>query len=344
MNQPRGRYGNALQAAIANCNYELVDVLLQNNADVNAKGGFFGNALQALASSTAMRYRHFADQKISSRGQRLMITLLGRGVDINAEGGEYGTALQAAVVGGLEETVVTLLESGANINHQGGKFGTALHAAVFENYLHMMQILLRYGVKAETPDQYGFTVLYWVQNDTRLTSNRHREVKTLVEKALKGQDTSSVDTVTWRKTILSILGQLKQMRNSEDSRYYDLGKAFLYDGRCEAATYCFQKEYLIQTRDQDSQEVDDTALSRKFTHHCHNCYEDYENNEFYICKVCKDFVVCLECIEGTNSREVCQTHDFLRFKPDMSEETKTNLEEDRLLGQWIDQTLAEYRI
>lgn len=341
VNQPGGRYGNALQAAIANCNYELVDVLLQNNADVNAKGGIFGDALQALASSTATGSRRFADQKNSSRGQRLMMTLLDRGVDINAEGGEYGTPLQAAVVGGLEETVVTLLKSGANINHQGGKFGTALHAAVFENYLHMMQILLRYGVKAETPDQYGFTVLYWVRNDTILTSTRHREVRTLVETALKGQDISSVDTVIRRKTIFSILGQLKQMRNSEDSRYYDLGKAFLYDGRCEAATYCFQKQYLIQIRDQD---VDNTTRYQKFPRYCFNCYKDYENNEFYICKVCKDFVVCLKCIEGTNSREVCQSHDFLRFKPDMSEETKTDLEEDRLLGEWIDQTLAEYRI
>ena len=55
--------------------------LLENGAEVNAKGGEYGSALQAA----------------SFRGDKAIVKLLlENGAEVNAKGGEYGNALQAA--------------------------------------------------------------------------------------------------------------------------------------------------------------------------------------------------------------------------------------------------------
>jgi ankyrin repeat protein len=59
----------------------VVTLLLEKGADVNAQGGFYGNALQAAAQG----------------GYTSVVTLLlEKGADVNAQGGCYGNALQAA--------------------------------------------------------------------------------------------------------------------------------------------------------------------------------------------------------------------------------------------------------
>ena len=47
MNAQGGEYGNALQAASYGNHKDIVELLLENEADVNAQGGEYGNALQA---------------------------------------------------------------------------------------------------------------------------------------------------------------------------------------------------------------------------------------------------------------------------------------------------------
>jgi ankyrin repeat protein len=59
---------------------------LDKGADVNAQGGYFGNALQAA----------------SAEGYQEIVQLL---LDKGAQDGEYGNALQAASVGGYQEIV-----------------------------------------------------------------------------------------------------------------------------------------------------------------------------------------------------------------------------------------------
>ncbi|KAF8518578.1 hypothetical protein JB92DRAFT_2634701, partial [Gautieria morchelliformis] len=45
-----GRHGNALQVASLRGHHAIVQLLLENGADVNAQGGWYGNALQAALS------------------------------------------------------------------------------------------------------------------------------------------------------------------------------------------------------------------------------------------------------------------------------------------------------
>jgi Ankyrin repeats (3 copies) len=63
-------------------------------ADVNAQGGYYGNALQAA----------------SSRGHdKVVEVLLAKGANVNAQGGRYGNALQAASFEGHDKVIKILL-------------------------------------------------------------------------------------------------------------------------------------------------------------------------------------------------------------------------------------------
>ncbi|KAF8222835.1 hypothetical protein L208DRAFT_1320375, partial [Tricholoma matsutake] len=72
---------NALQAASSKGDQEIVKLLIEKGADVNAQGGEYGNALQAAS--------YQGDQEIVK-------LLIEKGADVNAQGGEYGNALQAS--------------------------------------------------------------------------------------------------------------------------------------------------------------------------------------------------------------------------------------------------------
>ena len=88
-----------LYYASLNGHLDILRSLLDEGANVNAQGGWYGNALQAA----------------SERGHEQVVkTLLDKGAEVNAQGGEYGNALQAASVGGHEQVVTTLLNAGAH--------------------------------------------------------------------------------------------------------------------------------------------------------------------------------------------------------------------------------------
>ncbi|KAL4867877.1 hypothetical protein BDV12DRAFT_186298 [Aspergillus spectabilis] len=152
INTKGGRCGNALQAASFRGHEKVVQILLDQGADINAQGGHYGNALQAA----------------SIRGQEKVI-LLDQGADVNSQGGGYGNALQAALVrgnekvvqilldqgadvnsqgGGNEKVVQILLNQGADVNSQGGYYSNALQAASFGGNEKVVQILLEQGAEA----------------------------------------------------------------------------------------------------------------------------------------------------------------------------------------------------
>ena len=117
-NAKGGCFGNALQAASYSSNEAIVKLLLVNGAEVNADGGQFGNALQAAS------YSH-------SDNEAIVKLLLENGAEVNAEGGYYGNALQAASYSGNEAIVKLLLENGAEVNAERGYYGNALQAASY---------------------------------------------------------------------------------------------------------------------------------------------------------------------------------------------------------------------
>ena len=78
-------YGNALQAAAYMGGIEVIQLLLDWGADLNAQGGIYGNALQA--ASHMGRFR-------------VVQLLLDKGANVCSQSGKYGTALQAVLAPG----------------------------------------------------------------------------------------------------------------------------------------------------------------------------------------------------------------------------------------------------
>jgi ankyrin repeat protein len=111
VNARNSRGDTPLSMAAVQGHCEVVDMLLDNEADVNAQGGRYGNALNAA----------------SLRGHEAVVKmLLDKGADFNTQGGGYCKPLYAASVGGHKAVVKMLLDKGADVNAQGGQYGNAL--------------------------------------------------------------------------------------------------------------------------------------------------------------------------------------------------------------------------
>jgi hypothetical protein len=137
-NAQGGFFGNALQAACDGGHDKIAQMLLDRGADINAQGGEYGNALQAACFG--------GHDKIAQM-------LLERGADINAEGGEYGNALQAACYRGHDKIALMLLERGADANAQGGQYGNALQAARRGDCHHIVKLLQGYQFADQSTSQ-----------------------------------------------------------------------------------------------------------------------------------------------------------------------------------------------
>jgi len=123
-------YGTALGAAAYVGKMATVSLLLDRGADINIVGGCYGTALGAAAYG----------------GEKAIVSLLlDRGADINIVGGSYGTALGAAAYHGKKAIVSLLLDRGADINIVGGDYGTALGAAVYRGNETIVSLLLDRG-------------------------------------------------------------------------------------------------------------------------------------------------------------------------------------------------------
>ncbi|KAG9185014.1 hypothetical protein G6011_00005 [Alternaria panax] len=92
-----------LLLAVEKGHKQVIRLLVDKGTEVNAQGGYYGNALQAA----------------SARGDEAVVRLLlGKGADVNAQGGHYGNALQAASARGYE-SVLKMLVAWVLSHHKG---------------------------------------------------------------------------------------------------------------------------------------------------------------------------------------------------------------------------------
>jgi ankyrin repeat protein len=127
---------------------EVVKMLLDKGADVNAQGGDYGNALQAA----------------SARGyEQVVETLLDKGADVNKQGGLYSNALNAAAVESHIATLELLLKNSADVSRHDSQRKSVLHHATnsADCRLSLVELLLSKGAPANTIDIENMTPLHY---------------------------------------------------------------------------------------------------------------------------------------------------------------------------------------
>ncbi|KAJ5982454.1 hypothetical protein N7451_012554 [Penicillium sp. IBT 35674x] len=123
----------------------IVQLLLENGAEVNAQGGKFGNALQAASSGGH---------------DKIVQLLLENGAEVNAQGGKFGNALQAACSGGHDKIVQLLLENGAEVDAQSEWSENALHIASSRGDDKIVQLLLENGAEVDAEREWSGNALH----------------------------------------------------------------------------------------------------------------------------------------------------------------------------------------
>ena len=108
---------------------QIIEILIQHGADINARHFEGSNALQYACQNRA--------------DENLITFLLSRGANINAPGGRLGNALQVACYKNHDLKVIELLLlQGADVNARGGKWGAPLQAACFSSRpVRLMELL-----------------------------------------------------------------------------------------------------------------------------------------------------------------------------------------------------------
>lgn len=149
-----------------NGHVEIVTMLLDNGADVNAKNND-GNTALMLASK---------------KGQTEIVSmLLAAGADVNAKVIYGNTALIVASGNGHKEIVAILLEKGADVNIKSDFGGTALMLASLRGHTEIVAKLLEKGADVNAENNYGQTAL------SLASLNGHTDIVKLLKQYIVAQ-------------------------------------------------------------------------------------------------------------------------------------------------------------
>lgn len=134
-----------LMFAAAHGRVDTVKLLLDANADVNARSRMYNSTVFGIAVTNGQ-----AD---------VVKVLVERGVDMNAQciGGQ--TALVYAAANGELEMVKTLLDADADVNATDNMGGTPLMWAVGGGHIDTVKALLDAGADVNTKNSNGYTAL-----------------------------------------------------------------------------------------------------------------------------------------------------------------------------------------
>ena len=139
----RGDFGyNALQATSLGEGHEkVIQLLLEKGANVNAQGGPIGTAGTALHTA-------------SSRGhEKIVRLLLEKGANADAQDISNHNSLHIASLRGHEKVVQLLLEEGVNVKARGESYNNALRAASWGGHEKVIQLLLKKGANVNAQDK-----------------------------------------------------------------------------------------------------------------------------------------------------------------------------------------------
>ncbi|KAJ0418603.1 ankyrin repeat-containing domain protein [Aspergillus carlsbadensis] len=148
VNQTHGVSYNCLQLVARHEKHRLLDLLVDNGADVNlaieASDEEEGDDSTVNALQTAVLY---ASKELVER-----FIKLGADLVVDIEDARYTSALQVAAVRDDPEIVKMLLDAGCDVNESGGLYGTALQAAAHCGCMESARVLLEAGADVDVAD------------------------------------------------------------------------------------------------------------------------------------------------------------------------------------------------
>jgi ankyrin repeat protein len=145
---------SALHSAAYYGDLRMVQVLLEFNADVNAREQDGYTPLHYLSIDLNSGPKHSQLHNVSR-------VLLEHGADVNVRDNYLSTALHIAAVEGRIEVVRVLLEHGADVDARRDDDSTALHLAAGEGTFEVVRVLLEHGASVGAEDKNGETPSQW---------------------------------------------------------------------------------------------------------------------------------------------------------------------------------------
>ena len=178
---------NALGAASSRGNLSMVSLLVEQGADINAKGGLSGNAVYLACRGKHMAVVDFLLEKGADVNARLMNNqtpllracsywansldavqlLIEKAADVNLLNRSGETALFEPSRCGFKEILEILVQAGADINLQNQNGKTALFDASGMGHEEIVEILLLGGANVNLQDKDGETALFGASRQGR---------------------------------------------------------------------------------------------------------------------------------------------------------------------------------
>lgn len=178
-----------LHQAVASGNIEVVQNLLSQNVNVNAKkddeSGFTVFHVAALRNNKAM----------------LELLVKAANADLSIKSSKGKTALQYALDRDYLQSSKILIQAGSNVNDKNFYNRTALHLSVKKNDSELVEHLLLQGAEVDAKDQCGCTPL----SDAVSHNNNGSHLSLIVKLLEKNADPNSKDS--WEKTPLHIAAE-----------------------------------------------------------------------------------------------------------------------------------------
>ncbi|XP_044726615.1 serine/threonine-protein phosphatase 6 regulatory ankyrin repeat subunit B-like [Chrysoperla carnea] len=161
-------YPELLNIAVKRGCTEIVELLLQHNADVNATDE---NGYTALLSTLSDFYQDFCklrtdrDPDVNIK-RKITKLLLNHGANVDAKTPGGSTPLHFAVYNGYSQVVEVLLEYNANVNvREKTSLETPLHKSARSKNVEICEMLLNKGVDVDAGERNGLTALHIVTQE-----------------------------------------------------------------------------------------------------------------------------------------------------------------------------------
>ncbi|OQD60954.1 hypothetical protein PENPOL_c019G01172 [Penicillium polonicum] len=268
VNAQGGKYRNALQAACAASkgNTEIVQMLLETQAEVNAQGGKYGSPLLAAVHKD---HTDRAQLLLHASADVLLANELGQ------------TPLHIAALKDRLELLSRFPLLASATNHRDKFLQTPLHLAICRGHIEFAEKLLHLGANPSLPDGYGRNILDWVVGNESLMHQIQNHCPPLVLTPKKTQE------LTVRQSILQISDTILSSKlDSSWPLLPQIGRYFLFLDDVDNARYIFQLP-LSQW---------DPARTRIYDVDCEFC-EELITGSYFVCRDCDYLDVCSSCVQ-----------------------------------------------